>query len=749
VITSISLEKRYTLFMVAAPALPVFSRLPIGIKISLFGAAYLGFAFIGDLLTFQPSNFTTFWPVSGFYVAVLLLTPMRQWPYFLLGALPANLAFDLLHQRPLLMTLCFSLGNSLEAFAGAWLVQRFAGDPITLTTPKEVVVLFLGSALTSTTLSAFIGTTTLAVMTALPNYWITWLTWWTGDMMGVLVIAPMVLIGGRWRWQVLKPSSLRLSLEVTIFLILTAALTWITFSEISWPGIKGVYILIPLMVFVAMRLGLPGVVTVGFEMACLAVLRTSSNFNTVDLDQVLSLQAFLGTVVFMGLVVAAVLAQTEKERQAVNASEERFRSVLENSVDAAYRRDLRTDRYDYLSPVIEQVAGWSVEEMSSKNTPVLLARIHPDDLVRVSTAIENSIATTRNAGRVFEIVQYRLRGSDGRYRWLEDHFTVLNDAQGRPLYRQGFVRNVTARIQVEEALRSSEAKFRTIFEDAPIGMATIGMDYHFLTANAAFCKMLGYSLAELTGLTFSDLTHPDHRAQDITSVKRLSAGEIPIYRTEKRYLHKNGAIVWANLTLTVNRDAQGNFLHFLAMIEDITERVRLVTELEDRAIHDELTGVLNRWGLLKVIQAEINRAQRYHHPTSMILFDIDNFKQVNDTYGHAAGDQVLREITQLCRANIRASDSLARFGGDEFIILLPETGLEVGDRAAERMQQAVMDHVFIFENIQLNLTISIGLAVDTANLFTLDHFLRCADRALYSAKAAGKNCTRILTSANL
>jgi diguanylate cyclase (GGDEF)-like protein/PAS domain S-box-containing protein len=730
-------------------SIPPQSKWPLGVRVMLFGVAYFGCAFLGDALTLRPGNFTSFWPVSGLYVAILLLSKPREWPYFLLGALPANLAFDLLHQRPLLMTIFFSIGNSLEAFVGAWLVRRFVGDKVTLDAPKQVVWLVVLAGLTSTTLSALVGTTTLFHMVGVDNYWTTWFTWWTGDMLGVLLMAPMVILWGNLPWKTLKNWSPFRWGEAFLAVLLAAVLTWITFSDTPKIGIKGVYLLIPLVIFVALRLGMLGVVTIGFELSCLAVLRTSNGLIPIEMEQVHSLQGFLGTVVFTGLVLAAGFEQNQQERKAVRDSEERFRSVLENSLDAAYRRDLRTDRYEYLSPVIEKITGWSVEEMSTTDTPTLLERIHPADIPAVTAAIQHPSHISDHKPRPSDFLQYRLRGRDGKYRWLEDHFTLITDAQGTPIYRLGIVRDASRRKQVEEALRISEGNFRRIFEEAPIGMATLSADYHFLSANAAFCKMLGYNPVELADLTFANITHPEHLSQDLVFVKKLYAGENSIYHTEKRYLRKDGGILTAELTLTVSRDVEGNFLHFLAMIEDVSERVRLLAELENRAVHDQLTGALNRWGLFQTIQSELNRARRYSHPISIILFDIDNFKNVNDTYGHATGDYILQEVAGICLTTIRSSDALARYGGDEFVILLPEIGLELACQAADRLRLAIAENPFHFENAWLNVTISVGVTVDISNQFTLDHFLRCADRALYNAKAAGKNCTRAFTTPNL
>jgi PAS domain S-box-containing protein len=146
-------------------------------------------------------------------------------------------------------------------------------------------------------------------------------------------------------------------------------------------------------------------------------------------------------------------------------------------------------------------------------------------------------------------------------------------------------------IKDEDALRESEQRFRNIFEEGPIGMVIVDRKFFFLRANIAFCTMLGYSERELTSLTFQDITHPEHRGIDTENVKRLLKGDIPVYRTEKRYIRKDGAVVWGAATITAIRNKNGNFLHFLSMIEDITERKK-TEEALNNAQKLESLGVL-------------------------------------------------------------------------------------------------------------------------------------------------------------
>jgi diguanylate cyclase (GGDEF)-like protein len=167
------------------------------------------------------------------------------------------------------------------------------------------------------------------------------------------------------------------------------------------------------------------------------------------------------------------------------------------------------------------------------------------------------------------------------------------------------------------------------------------------------------------------------------------------------------------------------------------ENARLYAELQELAIHDPLTGVFNRRHFFKHAGEEIAKANRYHQPLSVILFDIDHFKRVNDTYGHPTGDRVLQLIAQRCRANLRDVDIICRYGGEEFIVLMPSTDMTNASVAAERLRRCVLQ-----ENIDTGdspLTISLGVAAYDENCKDIDALLARADKALYAAKNSGRN----------
>jgi diguanylate cyclase (GGDEF)-like protein len=171
---------------------------------------------------------------------------------------------------------------------------------------------------------------------------------------------------------------------------------------------------------------------------------------------------------------------------------------------------------------------------------------------------------------------------------------------------------------------------------------------------------------------------------------------------------------------------------------------RLYAEVQRSSVTDELTGLYNRRGLFELGEREIERALRFNHSLTAIMFDIDHFKKVNDQYGHPIGDRMLRALADSCRQQIRSVDIAGRYGGEEFVILLPETDKTSGAHTAERLRQVVAQtQLAVQSETRINVTVSLGVAVITPKIITLSNLLACADKALYIAKQNGRNCVAV------
>lgn len=259
----------------------------------------------------------------------------------------------------------------------------------------------------------------------------------------------------------------------------------------------------------------------------------------------------------------------------LRAAETRYRTLVEHlPVVVALNAPDATQSTLYVSPNSEQIFGYPPKDYLADPT-LWIQTMHPDDRDRVLADVERMNATG-------EAVQdeYRMITRDGRVVWILEDNTLVRDDDGHPLYWQTVQLDVTALKQAEERRRQSEVQFRTAFDHAAIGMALVSLDGHFLQVNAALCDLTGYDEAGLRARTFQDITHPDDLEADLAHVGHLLAGEIRAYEMEKRYFHKAGEVIWVRLSAALVRDHQGEPLHFISQIEDITARKRAEEDLQ-------------------------------------------------------------------------------------------------------------------------------------------------------------------------
>jgi diguanylate cyclase (GGDEF)-like protein/PAS domain S-box-containing protein len=296
-----------------------------------------------------------------------------------------------------------------------------------------------------------------------------------------------------------------------------------------------------------------------------------------------------------------------------------------------------------------------------------------------------------------------------------------------------FLRKLDAPRLVEE----SERLLHVAFETAPIGMAFFNTEGEYLRVNAALCALLDRDEAELLGRRDQEFTHPEHRASDVAAAWRILEGEIDTWQTEKRFLRPDGSAVWGIANLTFLRDEDGRALAWLGQFQDITERKGLEERLRRLADEDPLTGLPNRRGLEGSIRLALDMSERHELAGALLMVDLDGFKEVNDTFGHAVGDAALAAVAQALRRRLRATDLLARVGGDEFAVLLRATSGGPARTLADALQEEVRATRLQEGLPEVALDASIGVAdFGEPPLPTVRELLDSADAAMYAAKRA-------------
>ncbi len=349
-------------------------------------------------------------------------------------------------------------------------------------------------------------------------------------------------------------------------------------------------------------------------------------------------------------------------------------------------------------------------------------------------AVLFATATVGASGRVGQLAEYMRSVAHG-------DFTVRNLFSGRDEFgalNRHLNELVMARRDAEAALRDAERQHRELVENAPIGIFRTTWDGTILVLNQHGAALLGFRDVAHARALLDDSVIPLHvEPMDRQAMlDDLAAGEV-VTGQRLRWYRRGGETIWISLyarrTGTAGEpEVEGFFL-------DVTGQVEDTMRLEQLATTDELTGVSNRRHFMARLEDEATRSQRYGRPLSVLLLDADHFKAVNDTWGHEAGDMVLRHITDVMGLSLRENDLIGRLGGEEFGVLLPETALDRALRTAERIRTAVEDAPVAVRDAWVGCTVSVGAAEYRGANDSLDDLIRRADQMLMRAKEGGRN----------
>ena len=294
-------------------------------------------------------------------------------------------------------------------------------------------------------------------------------------------------------------------------------------------------------------------------------------------------------------------------------------------------------------------------------------------------------------------------------------------------------------------LATSADVFETFFDHARIGLALADLSTSYVRANETYAELLGRPPEDLVGTSFIDVLHPEDRASELARVQELLSGRETSLTTEGRYVVPGGREMWVLHGVSVVLDADGAPAWFAVSAQDITERRRVESELREltatlteRAVRDPLTGLANRTLLLERLRAVLARDARTGESTAVLFLDLDGFKAVNDKHGHGVGDEVLVTVAKRLGAAVRPSDTVARIGGDEFVVLVEGATDEVVDTVVERLRAAVCEPL---PTLDLQVGVSIGVAVSARGDSEARTLINAADQAMYGVKKREKSVT--------
>ena len=326
-------------------------------------------------------------------------------------------------------------------------------------------------------------------------------------------------------------------------------------------------------------------------------------------------------------------------------------------------------------------------------------------------------------------IEKRLVRSDGVVIWVRRYTSFIRGSG----CRQGVLLS-----QFEEISdpRETATLWSRAFANAPIGMALLDLDGHWTAVNDAWCELLGYSRAEMLSMRYSDVTYADDLESGAAALADLVEGRVDSVSLKKRYRHKDGHPLWVLVRTSVVPGADDQPTRLVSQCEELSERCMTDANLAHLALHDPLTGLANRALFADRLEHDLAQLARNGGAVAVLVADLDEFKPVNDHYGHAVGDQLLIAAADELLNGVTPGDTVARLGGDEFAVVSHVPDVAAAEVLRDRIQQCLRTERVIAEG-RVRLSASVGLAITQDPDTAPEELVHCADRNMYSRKNNG------------
>lgn len=430
--------------------------------------------------------------------------------------------------------------------------------------------------------------------------------------------------------------------------------------------------------------------------------------------------------------VGSFLDITERKmaEEVLAESQAKYRSIVEAGGAGVIMGDL-SGNITFVNEPFCQMLGYSFDELVGKP---FVDFIHPDDRVIVLERFVEGLTHPEGEHQL----EFRAIHKDGRAIWIYPSVSPVfhKDSLTAGL---AIVFDITQRKKLEHALKKSEERYRTILEEIQDNYFETDLAGNFTFVNDSMSRAMGYSKEELMGMNYRTLSAKEDVEvvyQDFNRVYRT--GET-MKGLSYKFIQKNGNVGFGELSVSAIKDEAGNIIGFRGVARDVTERKRLERELNDIATHDFLTGLPNRMLLHDRLNVALATAKRNKTRLVVMMLDLDRFKVVNDTFGHSLGDKVLRAAGERLVALMRKSDTVARVGGDEFLVLLPKIArVEDSVRVAKKILEAFR-RPFVINSHKIRITTSIGFAAYPDDGEDSEALMRNADIAMYWVKEQGRD----------
>jgi len=678
-----------------------------------------------------------FEPASGLALAALLIGGKRYAWSILLGAFLIHATTD----GSLWEAVTIASGDTLQALCGTWLLTRDGRFDLRLQSLRDYLRLILFGGAVSIAVGALIANTLLVVsgLLAPANYFHNLAQWWMSDTLGVILVAPLILawLEARKDWRTAgMMAEAVLILGLVILACQAIFLGW-------WPDNAGIdakgYWMFLIVTWAAIRIGACGTTVVLAMTATYALLGAihGVGYFAHDIAKAHLVNYWLYTVILS--VVGMALATHFTERKKAELALKQYKVVIDTVNDGFWITDAMGNMLE-ANAAYAKMSGYSVDELVNMHASQLEAIEQSMEKMRVH--IEKGIA------RGHERFETRHRHKGGHEIDVEVSATFMPELQQFFV----FIHDITKRKQAEAGLIEGEASIRAILDNSPYLSWLKGIDGRYVRVNKAYVDYTGLGdIRQIIGKTDFDLW-----PKELAEKYRNDDAEIIATRQQKHVeeMSFDGSKEhWVETFKTSIIDKNGNVLGTVGFSRDITERKQAEEQIHTLAFYDALTQLPNRRLLNDRLEQTMAASKRSGLYGALMFIDLDNFKPLNDTYGHDVGDLLLVEVAQRLTRCVREADTVARFGGDEFVVVLGELDPGKGESArqagivAEKICAALAEPYALKHQregsaettIEHRCTSSIGVALFVNHEASAEEILKYSDMAMYQAKEAGRN----------
>jgi len=745
------------------------------------------------MLAFEQENTSPVWPPTGLAIAAVLYCGIRIWPGIFLGALIINVYVS---SAPLL-SLSIALGNTLEALLAGLVILHFASARPFAKTSETAV--FLISLFFATMLGASVGVGSLLVANVIPSesFGLLWQTWWVGDFVGGMVVAPFILT---WLRRPAESFSIRQVVEASILILIILIVLSIAFGSLEilpLPDELVAFILLPILAWSALRFHHHGATLVVLIISAGAIIGTVNGFGPFVLananESLLALQAYIGAAMFTALLLMStqgerllalrILRENEKQLEgAVNVKAqqlEKTNALLETEMQQQMHLS------ESLQSLLETIDSAAKEDFFIRCTQALCLTYrtkyaligvfadHEHTLIKTLAVWQDGHATSNFIyplkGTPCEDVlnhQMELIPDQLASRYPEDDLLLSMGIQsyyGAPLKSAaGKVIGIMAvmddqALQIQSALSSLLGLFAnrvafelerriaieelelaaSVFKESMEAIIICDARCNIIRVNPEFCKITGYSEAYALGRKPSLLKSGQHAKafyEDLWSTLNAQG----YWQGEITNKRKNGEIFITWQLIKAVKDERGQVQQYISIMNDITEKKQSEERIYKLAHQDLITQLPNRAAFLSLLKEAVSHAMHSTNRLAVMFIDLDHFKLINDTSGHPVGDELLQQVASRLKSIIGIQNVISRFGGDEFTVLLPyiESTEEVIDVANKILDSLLAP--FSLSSCDITTSASIGIGLYPDHALNASALLSCADNAMYRAKESGR-----------